>query len=119
MSSRSKTLSRTLRGTLLALALLLAGCGGVTGAYSYEEQDPDGGGTMKIVLELDSGSKATMTMSGSDGLIGGGRMIMDGTYSVDGDKVTVVMGGDSIVYTRSGDKLVGEVFGEKIELVKE
>ncbi len=106
--------SFTTVAVLLLSVLLVAGCGGIEGKYSHEEQTPEG--SMKLTLELRGGDKAVMTMSGGPG---GGSMSTEGTYKVEGDKVSVAIAGDTEVFTRSGNRLIGRGFGESVELVKE
>ena len=70
-----------------ALALFLAGCdGGVEGEY-----EGDGAPMDSLVLE-DGKAKVKM-----------GDVTLDGTYTVDGDKVTVTIAGDAEVLTRQSD----------------
>ncbi|HWB21239.1 MAG TPA: lipocalin family protein, partial [Phycisphaerales bacterium] len=104
---------RALPVLALTLTLVLVGCGGVQGKYSHEEKGPDGS-MGKMTLELKSGGKATVTMSG-----GGNSMSSEGTYTVDGDKVSITFQGDTQVLTKSGSKLTGKMMGESIEFVKE
>lgn len=115
-TKHARSLSAVLLPALLATAVLLAGCGGVEGKYSHEEEIPDGGGTAKVTLQLAGSNKATLTMSG--GALGG-AMSVEGTYEVDGDQVAVTIDGDKEVFTRKGNKLVGSAFGDSVELVKE
>jgi hypothetical protein len=96
-------------------ALLLTACsGGVQGKYSHEEAIP-GAGKAKMTLELKGDHKAVMTMSGDDM----GSASQEGTYEVDGNKISVSISGDTQVFTRDGSKLISKGFGETIELEKE
>lgn len=110
--------SRSLASLAVALvcSVVLAACGGVEGRYSTEETMPDGS-KAKFTLELKGGDKAVMTMGG--GALGSASMTAEGTYSVDGDKVSVVIDGDTEVFTRKGGALVGKMLGDDIELSKE
>ena len=102
-------------GMGLYLAGLVACGGGVAGTYVAKETSPDGE-TMSMSLELKGGKKAVMTMknSGQEG-----SMSVDGTYSVEGEKVTVMLAGDPTVFTRKGGKLIANAFGEETVLVKQ
>jgi hypothetical protein len=109
-----------MRKAVAALALLsgiaMFGCGGgVAGTYVHKETMPDGE-TLSMSLELKGGKKAVMTMK-SSGEEGG--MSVDGSYSVDGEKVTVVLAGDPQTFTRKGSKLISSSFGEETVLVKQ
>ena len=85
---------------LVALAAMLAACGGVEGSYSLSEGDE----TMKdftLTLEGDD-----FTLAGPNPL-GGDDFEVKGTYTVDGDKISLTMGGEeSEVGTIDGNKLV-------------
>lgn len=98
----------------LLLTTLLAACSGVEGKYSHEEEVP-GEGKAKISLELKDGHKAVMSLSSGPT----GAMSHEGTYEVDGKQISVLIAGDTQVFTREGSKLIGQGFGETIELVKE
>lgn len=113
--ARTRTATSLPLAALLLSALLLYGCGGVEGKYTHEEEIPDGG-TAKMTLELKGDHKAVLTMAG--GMLGN-SMSVEGTYEVDGDDVAVTIDGDEQVFTRKGKKLVGNAFGDSVELVKE
>jgi hypothetical protein len=81
-------------GTVL-LVLLLAGCNSVKGEYGCE------GGLLDSV-RLDSGGKASATMT-----FLGQRSEKAGTYTVDGDKVTLNIDGQSTVFTHAKNVLDG------------
>ena len=87
---------------LVALTSLLAACGGVEGTYSLAEGDE----TMKdftLALEGDE-----FTLAGPNPM-GGDDFEVKGTYTVDGDKISLTMGGEeSEVGTIDGNKLVFE-----------
>ncbi len=90
--------------TLLAfmtLATLLAACGGVEGTYSLAEGDD---AMKEFTLTLEGGD---FTLAGPNPL-GGDRVEIKGTYTVDGDKISLKMGDgtESEVGTIDGDKLV-------------
>jgi hypothetical protein len=90
-------MSRSL-GTLIAigLSLFLVGCGDdVTGTYSS-----DMGGMGSMTVELKSGGKATVSMAG-----GGQTEKKDGTYTVSGDTVTIMIPGqkDAATFTKQKD----------------
>jgi hypothetical protein len=98
---------------LAAVALTGCGGGGVTGTYVHEEQGPDGS-SGKIVLELKGGNKAVMSIKGGPGME---LPSVEGTYSVEGDKVTVVAGGDTDVYVlKNGTLTPTEAIGEGLVL---
>jgi hypothetical protein len=113
------------RTTLALVSLLLSvpaflGCGGggVTGTYVHEEQMPDGN-SMRMALQLKGGNKAVMSLKG-----GPGQELpsVEGTYSVAGDQVTVVMDGDTDVYTLKDGHLTSgatDFFGETLVLKKQ
>ena len=87
-------------------ALVLAACGGgVRGTYFFGE---DGEG---ITLELRGGDVAVVSI--------GGFASAEGTYSVDGDTVTLRMDGDTETYTIVDGNLTRRAFGEEIVLVKQ
>jgi len=85
-----------LLGVLAAtISLSLVGCkDGVSGTYQGQ-----GGDT----IEFD-GSKVYVTMSPAPTLAG--------EYEIDGNKVILKVGGQSLVLTRNGDTLEGGPFGE-------
>jgi hypothetical protein len=74
---------------------------------------------MSLTLELKGDNKAVATIAGGpDGMA---LPSVEGTYSVDGDKVTVVLAGDSDVYTLKDGSLTSgnsEFFGEALVLKK-
>jgi hypothetical protein len=77
------------------LLIILAGCGGVKGDYTCK----DG---LLVSLKLSSGGKAYVTMG-----MFGQKIEKAGTYTVDGDKVNVVVDGESMLFTKSGKSLNG------------
>lgn len=90
-------------GTLGAalLVVTLAGCGGVEGNYACKEG-------IVSSLKLKSGGNAYVTM-----VFFGEQFEKGGTYTVDDDKVNVVIDGDSMLFTASGKTLDGgEMFGK-------
>lgn len=90
-------------GTLGAalLVVTLAGCGGVEGNYACKD-------SVLASVQLKSGGKAYVTMA-----IFGQKIEKGGTYTVDGDKVNIVIDGDSMLFTASGKTLNGgEMFGK-------
>ena len=77
------------------LMLVLTGCSSVKGEYACD-------GLMQS-LKLESGGKADVTM-----MFLGQQSQMAGTYTEDGDKVTVTLGpGQSSVFTHNGKVLDG------------
>ncbi len=116
---RARPVLRALAPLLLGvLALGSCGGGGITGTYVHEEKGPDGS-TMSLVLRLENGNKAIATIRGGPG--DPALPSVEGTYSVQGDQVTVVLDGDADVYTLKGDTLTTtsqEFFGETLVLTK-
>jgi len=98
----------------LVLAAVLVGCGGVNGTYEASQKTADG--TFTMSLKLESGKKATWTLKG--GPAGSGSMSLEGTYSVDGKKVSVVLAGDTQVFTLEGGGLSTDMMGQKTVLKK-
>lgn len=90
-----KTLpNRSIKMTgVLFLLTALFGCGGVKGDYTCQ------GGLLES-LQLKSGEKAYVVMS-----VFGQKMEKAGTYTVDGDKINVIIDGESMLFTKSGKKL--------------
>jgi hypothetical protein len=96
-------------GTVVALyAVLVAACGGgVEGSYFYGE------GEEGITLELRSGDVAVISISGLGSEV-------EGTYSVDGNNVTLTMpGGDIDIFTIQDGNLTTRAFGEDMVFVKQ
>lgn len=93
---------------LVALASTLAACGGIEGTYTLTEGDD----TMKdFTLKIEGDE---FTLSGPDPS-SGGELTLTGTYTVEGDKISLTMQGqESEVGTIDGNKLVfDEVTWEK------
>ena len=84
------------------LLLVLAGCGDGLSGNTYKS---DGGIIDK--LEFKSGGKVFVT--------GLGDQVKEGTYAVDGDKVTVTIGGDNEVLTKEKDGTLGGPMGMKFK----
>jgi redox-sensitive bicupin YhaK (pirin superfamily) len=92
-------------GTLCAMLLVACG-GGVEGSYFYGEGDEG------ITLELRGENVAVILISGLSEV--------EGTYSVDGDNVTVTMpGGDIDVFTIQDGNLTTRAFGEDMVFEKQ
>ena len=98
---------------LAALAVVLAGCGGVEGVY--EKTEKTGDDTVTVSLELKGDKTAIFAMKGDNA---GDVLSSSGTYSVDGDKITINIDGDAQVFTLNGDKLSAKFMGEDLVLVK-
>jgi hypothetical protein len=95
-------------GTIVALCgVLLSACGGgVQGRYFFGE------GGEGITIELRSEDVAVVSISGLSSV--------QGTYSVDGDTVTVTMpDGDIDVFTIQDGNLTTQGFGEEMVFVKQ
>jgi hypothetical protein len=88
-------------------ALVLAACGaGVEGRYFYGEGDEG------ITLELRGENVAVISISGLSEV--------QGTYSVEGDNVTLTMpGGDIDVFTIRNGNLTTRAFGEDMVFEKQ
>jgi len=87
---------------LMFLMVVLAGCTNVKGEYVCD-------GSLLDSLRLESGGKAHVTAT-----LLGVKSERDGTYSVDGDKVNIVLApGESAVFTLSGKTLDGGQMGGK------
>lgn len=59
-------------------------------------------GIQKITLDFESGDRVMATIMGNT---------VEGTYKVDGDKVTVYINGRNMVLTKEGDSLTGGPMG--------
>ena len=81
--------------TCALLILLMAGCSSVKGDYTCE-------GGLLDSLKLESGDKASASAT-----LLGIKQTHEGTYAVDGSKVTVTLNGQSTVFTQSGKVLDG------------
>ncbi len=92
---------------LLALcAVVLVGCGGgVQGRYIFGE------GGEGITLELRGGDVAAVSIAGLG--------MTEGTYSVEGDSVTIVIEGDPETFTIQDGNLVRSAFGETMVFEKQ
>ena len=88
-------------GTAL-LVFVLAGCGGVKGDYACQ------GGLLDSLRFWNPRGKAYVSMTYL-----GQKMEKAATYSVDGDKVNVVLDGSSAVFAHSGKTLDGgDMYGK-------
>ena len=87
---------------LVALTAVVAACGGVEGTYKLAEGDD----TMKDFTLILEGDEFTL---GGPNPLGGDDISYTGTYTVDGDKISLNMEGEeSEVGTIDGNKLVFE-----------
>ncbi len=100
----------------LVLVAVVSGCGGVEGTYSHEEKMPDGS-VVSVTLELKKGGVAVMRMAGDSGE-GSGSFNVEGTYTVEGDKVTVKHMGGTDTYTLVDGNLTVTDGGETVTLKK-
>ncbi len=105
---RSAFLALTLSASLASIG---CGGGGVDGTYVHEKPGDDGR-PQSLVLELQSGDKAVASMK--RGLEGETLATVTGSYSVDGDKITVSLPGDTDVSTLKDGTLTTEALGETI-----
>jgi len=90
---KSKTARLIGSAAVVMLLAILAGCGGVKGDYACQ-------GGLLDSLKLKSGGKAYITMT-----MFGQKLEKAGTYTVDGDKINVVIDGESMLFTKSGKTL--------------
>ena len=75
---------------VVCLGAAMLACGGkVEGKYTYKGTQM--GVTMKQTIELKKDNKCTITVE-VDGETGES---LEGTYKIDGDKITITIGGDS------------------------
>jgi hypothetical protein len=108
MRKGSKGITRASMLAAVALyAVWLSACGGgVQGSYFYGEGDEG------ITLELRGGDVAVISISGLSEVAG--------TYSVDGNNVTVTMpGGDIDIFTIQDGNLTTRAFGEDMVFEKQ
>jgi hypothetical protein len=85
---------------LAALALVLNGCSNVKGTYACK------GGIFLQSITLESGDKAIVT-----GNVFGQIQQKVGTYTVDGDNVSITVGGQSTRFVHKGKTLDGGELG--------
>lgn len=83
-------LHKTLLVVVVAVSLIAAGCGGVSG-HSYQSE----GGAVQI--EFQSGGKATVSL---------GMLKMACTYVEDSKSVTLTCEGDKTIFTIKDDQLI-------------
>lgn len=94
--------------TILAAALLLAACGGP----SLEGTTWQGDG-------LVTGNVTLTFMTDSDCQIGVRSVGATGTYSVDGDQVSVDVLKQNLEFTVDGDTMTGRIYGAALKLTKQ
>lgn len=76
--------------TAVLIACLAVGCGaGMSGMYVSTKGSP-----MDMSIDFQAGDKALVTAMGAT---------VEGTYKVEGDKVTVYANGKNVVLTKDGD----------------
>lgn len=86
--------------TILASVMLLAGCNNISGDYGGTDCAP----YEKISLKKDG--TAYITMLGNE---------VSAPYKVDGDKISIIVQGAGIVFTKKGDVLeAGQILGAKV-----
>jgi len=86
--------------TILASVILLAGCNNIPGDYGGADCAP----YEKISLKKDG--TAYITMLGNE---------VSAPYKVDGDKISIIVQGAGIVFTKKGDVLeAGQILGAKV-----
>ncbi len=91
--------------TGLSVLLLMSCGGGGQGEYFWGEGDEG------ITLELKSDGVATVTLTGMPPT--------SGTYTIEGDQVTVMMQGDIDIYRIVDGNLTATGFGEEIVFVRQ
>lgn len=84
--------------TLTAVIALLAGCTGISGDYGGED-------CLYQKVSFKKDGTAYITMFGSE---------ISAPYKVDGDKISVIVQGAGIVFTKNGDVLEAGLLGEKM-----
>ena len=84
---------------VVMLGVTLVACGGVKGTYECEITVM--GSTVTTTLELKDGDKCVMSANA-----GGISSEKEGTYKVDGDKITLTISGESVEGTISGGEIV-------------
>ena len=84
----------------LSIPLTLAACGGggISGEYGGEE-------CLYDKLDFRPGGTVYFTMFGTE---------QKGEWEIDGDKVTVGVAGQGLVFTKKGKTLEAEIMGEKM-----
>ena len=84
----------------LSLPLVLAACpgGGIAGEYGGDE-------CLYDKLDFRSGGTVYMTVFGTE---------QKGEWEVDGDKVSVGVAGQGLVFTKKGKTLEADIMGEKM-----
>jgi hypothetical protein len=85
---------------LAVLGMVLTGCTNVKGEYACK------GGIFLQAIKLESGDKAIVT-----GNVFGSVQQKTGTYTVDGDNVTITVGGQSTPFVLKGKTLDGGELG--------
>lgn len=86
--------------TILVPVILFAGCDGVSGDYGGADCAP----YEKISLKKDG--TAYITMLGNE---------VSAPYKVDGDKISIIVQGTGLVFTKKGDVLeAGQILGAKV-----
>ncbi len=94
-------MNRSIKFTIVAAAIaFLTGCPeGISGAYGGED-------CLYQKLTFKKDGTAYITMFGTE---------ISAPYKVDGDKVSVIVQGTGIVFTRKGDELeAGQLLGQKM-----
>lgn len=92
-----------LYGVLLLVCTFLAGCGD---GYSGTTYTVEGGAGLIEKIEFRSDNKVFVTG------LGGTK---EGTYKIDGDKVTIGIAGDNAVFTRNSDGVLEGPLGMKFK----
>ena len=90
---------------VVMLGVTLVACGGVKGTYECEITVM--GSTVTTTLELKDGDKCVMSANA-----GGISSEKEGTYKVDGDKITLTVGANSVTGTLKDGKITIAMEGE-------
>ena len=97
-SRKDHAMKTLVRVILFGSFIILASCasGGLKGKYSAEVRDPGLVTMSKYPLTYDfrSGGKVYVSFRSNEKV---------GTYEVDGDKVSITIDGESVVFTRAAD----------------
>jgi hypothetical protein len=94
-------------GFTLLLFVVLVACGGADLAGTTWK----GGNLIRsdVAISFTSDTDCTVSVSGTS----------SGTYSVSGDQVSVMVGGDTFVFQVSGDVMEGTLWGAPVSLARQ
>ncbi len=108
-----------LLAVVICMGATLVACGGITGTYkgTYSETAMGVTYSTEMTLQLKSGDKFTMTAKISMGSESSENSV-DGTYSVDGEKLTLKVDGNDIEATIKDGVITLDYEGITFELKK-